>query len=564
MVEWSTSCKDWEKRIVRGEGLIPFDPLFPSAADEGLSTFKLLHLKDIPGHPTYGDVGRKWEFDFVSSIFGACDPETGKRLIKEFFLLIGKKNDKSGGAAGIMMTALILNWRDSAEFVIIAPTVNVANNSFNPARDMVSCDEELQDIMHVQEHYRQITNRNTGATLKVVAADSDTVSGIKATGVLVDELWLLGKKAKSVNMFKEVVGGLTARQEGFVIYLTTQSDEIPAGVFNDKLNYARGVRDGKIEDPAFLPVLYEFPQKMIKEKKHLNPKYFYIANPNLGASVDEDHIIREFKKAEIEGQESMQGFLSKHLNIQIGVSAKSKNWPGAEYWIKCSGDLSLDDLFSRSDVITMGIDGGGLDDILGLSVLGREDETNNWLLWTHAWCHSIALERRKSEASKYRDFEKDGDLTIVEEIGQDIEQVGDIIEKCDRTGLLDRIGVDPVGIGDIVDEAMMREIEHDRIVGIPQGWRLSGAIKTTERKLAEGRIIHPGQKMMNWCVGNARVEPRGNAILITKQVSGTGKIDPLMAVFNSVALMAMNPEGRSKRSVYDGMTTEEIRERIAL
>ena len=42
-------------------------------------------------------------------------------------------------------------------------------------------------------------------------------------------------------------------------------------------------------------------------------------------------------------------------------------------------------------------------------------------------------------------------------------------------------------------------------------------------------------------VSNARVEPKGNAIVITKQASGTAKIDPLMAAFNAVAWMSANP-----------------------
>ena len=557
-MEWSTSCKDWEKRIIAGESLIPFPPLFPDEAEVGLAQFKALRLVDVLNRPTLGEAGRPWIFDFVSSVFGAYDVDAGRRLISEFFLSVAKKNSKSSLAAALMMVCLIRNWRDSAEYLIIAPTVEIASNSFNPARDMVKADPDLSDLMHVQDHLRQITHRGTGATLKIVAADNETVGGKKATGILLDECWLFGKRSNAENMLREACGGLASRPEGFVVWLTTQSDEAPAGVFKQKLDYARGVRDGLINDNSFLPILYEYPESFLKKKKYLDPKYWFVTNPNLGASVDEKFLTREFKKAEESGEGSMQGFLAKHLNVEMGLSLKSQRWAGADFWEEAAGVVTLDLIFERSDCVVIGGDGGGLDDLLGIAVIGRDRETGEWLLWTHAWCHPIALERRKSEAARYKDFAKDGDLTIVDEIGQDIKQFGDIVMRCEEAGLLDRIGVDPVGIGDVVDEIQGRGIEHDRVVGIPQGWRLNGAIKTLERKVAEKSIIHGGQALMAWCVGNARVEPRGNAISITKQASGTGKIDPLMAALDAVALMAMNPEARGGGSVYEDRSGEEI------
>lgn len=552
-MQWSTACPDWEARIVNRQSLVPIPPLFPPVAEQALDVFRELRIVDMPGSPTMGEVSLPWVMDFVGAVFGAYDEEVGRRLINEFFLLISKKNSKSTTAAGIMLTALIVNWRHSAEFLILAPTIEVANNSFHPARDMIKADDELADLLHVQEHIRTITHRVTGATLKVIAADSETVGGKKATGVLIDELWLFGKQPNAENMLREACGGLASRPEGFVIFLSTQSDQPPAGVFRQKLQYARGVRDGRIDDPNLLPVIYEFPERMLKANEHRNPANFHITNPNLGASVDEAFLRREFRKAEEGGEESLRGFFAKHLNVEIGLALRSDRWAGAEYWEEQGVEtgLTLEDLIARCEVIDFGIDGGGLDDLLGLAALGRELHTRKWLLWTHAWAHPSVLERRKSEAPRFRDFERDGHLTIVEHIGEDVSQVAGLVAQVYHAGLLDQVGVDPAGIGAVLDALVEAGVPEEQVIGISQGWRLGGAIKTTERKLAEGTLLHGGQPLMAWCCGNARVEPRGNATLITKQASGTGKIDPLMATFNAVTLMSLNPEARHGTSIYD-------------
>jgi phage terminase large subunit-like protein len=62
---------------------------------------------------------------------------------------------------------------------------------------------------------------------------------------------------------------------------------------------------------------------------------------------------------------------------------------------------------------------------------------------------------------------------------------------------------------------------------------------------------------MKWCVGNAQAETRGHSTHITKQTSGTGKIDPLIAGFIAAKLLELNPERKKAASVYDILAAQK-------
>jgi phage terminase large subunit-like protein len=555
MKQWTTACPDWEDRIITGQSLIPLDPLFPAEAEAALEIFRDLRLVDVADSPTIGEACRPWVFEFVASVFGAYDADLGRRLIRYFLLLVAKKNAKSTLAAGIMVTALCRNWRLSGEFYILAPTKEIADNSFKPARDMVLADVNLRTILHPNDNTRTITHRNTGAFLKVVAADNETVSGKKTIGLLVDELWLFGKRAGAENMLREAAGGLASRPEGFVIYLTTQSDSPPTGVFEQKLNEFRDVRDGKVHDPRSLPVLYEFPKRMLDAKAYEDQENWGITNPNLGASVDLEFLTDQFEKDRRSGRASLNGFFAKHLNVQIGMAMRADGWAGAAVWERgIEVGLTLDAILERSEVVTIGVDGGGLDDLLGVGLIGRERGTKRWLGWAHALISDIGIERRKANIEQYDRFERDGDLTkfvytapVEDRRGAlpiNIQYVADLVGRIRDLGLLAQVGVDAAGIGAIVDALSDIGVSQDAesLDAVRQGIALMGAIKTIEIKLADYSFRHGGSAMLAWCVGNLRVVPTPTAMRVARDESGYGKVDPAMALFNAAHLMALNPQ----------------------
>ncbi|MGX7896883.1 terminase large subunit [Tsuneonella sp. HG222] len=555
---WSTACLDWRERIVAGDSLVPIAPLFPAKADEALAVFCSLQVTDLPqktdgSWPTLGDIVDQDILDLVAAIFGAEDPDSGRRLIREFMLLISKKNGKSTIAAGIMLTALIINWRHNAELLILAPTLEVANNSFGPAVGMVRADPELAALLHVVEHHRLIRHRVTKAELKVVAADSDTSAGKKAGMVLVEELWLFGKKPKSAAMLREATGGTSTREEAFVLYVSTHSDEPPAGVFKSKLAYFRDVRDGVIDDPTSLGVLYEWPEDLLEAEAYLDPEMFHVTNPHIGKAVTREWLQSELRKEQSgDGGEGLQVFLAKHLNVEIGLRLRRDRWAAADFWLDAAEPgLTLDQLLMRCEVAVVGIDGGGRDDLYGLAVAGRERGTSVWLTWAHAWALDLVKERRKDVATQLIGFEADGDLTFVETGSELVRDVASIAVKVKDSGLfpdIGAIGVDSWGMGTLLDalvEAGLFPYDDKtgkgHIAPVRQGVGLTGTIKTVEFKLGDGMLRHDGSNLMAWCVSNARAELRGSNLYISKQLAGAGKIDPLIALLNAVQLLEGGP-----------------------
>jgi phage terminase large subunit-like protein len=516
--------------------------------------FDGLRLPDVPGTPLLADAAGPWFREIVGVVFGSRDPASNLRFIREFFSLVGKGNSKTTYGAALMMVALLMNVRPRAEHLLVGPTQAISDLAFSQAAGMVELDPALRKRFQVREHVKEITDRTNGAKLKIKTFDLDILTGPRPVAVLVDELHLLGRHAATAKVLRQLRGGLEKSTEGFLVFITTQSDQPPSGAFRDELNMARAIRDGRFAG-RMLPILYEFPEVIAHdEHRWQDPALWSMVMPNLGRSLHLDSLIADWDSERSKGPHAIQVWASQHLNIEIGLGLRTDRWRGSEFWER-RGDpsLTLEEILDRCEVVVVGIDGGGLDDLFGLSVLGRERDTKDWLLWSHAWCHRSVLELRKSIAALLTGFEADGDLTIIDDELGDIEAIAAIVEQIKARNLLGAVAVDPAGLGEFVDAMAMIDVtqENKLLIGVGQGYRMMNAIKTAERRLANGTLRHGGSRLMAWCVGNLKIEPTATAIRATKQNAGDAKIDPAMAMFDAVDIMSTNPEALGP-SVYEG------------
>ena len=549
------SCADWSEKLQAGITPIPDIPIDKDEADAAVGLFNSLRVPDILNQPTFGEVGGEWFRDLIRPTFGAIDKTAGERLVGELFLLVPKKNAKTTGAGALGVVWICRNVVPNVEGLIIGPTHDVAETCFGQIKGMIEADPDLAVLFQIQEHKKKITHKLTKATLQVKTFDMKVVTGTIPAFVILDELHLLSLFSFASKVLVQIRGGMITNPMSLLIIITTQSTDPPTGVFKTELSYARGVRDGRItKNVRMLPVLYEFPEEFQRDenKPWMDQRFWPMVLPNLGLSVTLPRLQALYDAASEKGEEDIRQFASQHLNIEIGLALHSERWTGTEFWQGAADSLlTHEELIARCDCIVGGFDGGGLDDLASLCLLGRCRETRNWLAWFHTWAHPDVLRRRKDIAETLETFKKDGDLTIVEDSDplRVFREVTAILVAINDLGLFPEsgaIGFDSQAVSDLTDmfvQAGFTYGDSGQMVAVPQGWKLTAAIKGLELRLKVKTLRHGGRPIMNWVIGNAKSEERGKNIYIEKK-SASAKIDPFMALLNAYSQMACNPVPR--------------------
>ena len=464
-----------------------------------------------------------WQQAIVGNLFGWKRPD-GTRRFREAFIYVPRKSGKSEMAGGLGNLLTFADGEPGAQVYCAAADREQARLVFNAAKTMVQAEPELASRGRV--YTNAIMVEATGSVLKVVSAEAYSKHGVNAHGVIIDEL--------HAQPNRELVDVLTtstaARRQPLIVYITT-ADFDRDSICNEKYDYACKVRDGVIDDPAFLPVIYEAPS----DADWTDPQVWADANPNLGVSVSEEYLERECQRAQ-ETPTYENTFKRLHLNMKTQQDVR---WLSLEQWDACGG-AEIDEADLEGQECYAGLDLSTTTDVSALLLLFQGDDGEVGLLprfWVPA---DNARKRERRDRVPYQTWARQGFIEMTEGNVVDYDVIRRRINELGERFKIREIAIDRWNATQL---AVQLQGDGFEVVTFGQGFRdMSGPTKELEKLVISGKLRHGNHPVLRWMASNVSVGTDAAGNLKPSKKKSTERIDGIVAGIMALGRAILQPQ----------------------
>jgi phage terminase large subunit-like protein len=451
-----------------------------------------------------------WQQAIVANIFGWKRPD-GTRRYREAFVYVPRKNGKSELAGGLGCLLTFADGEPAAHVYCAAADREQARLVFNAARTMVLAEPELAG--RAKLYTNAILVESTGNVLKVVSAEAYTKHGFNAHGVIIDEL--------HAQPNRELVDVLTtstgARRQPLIVHITT-ADFDRESICNEKHQYACKVRDGLVEDPAFLPVIYAAE----RDDDWTDPTVWAKANPNLGVSVSREYLERECRRAK-ETPSYENTFKRLHLNMPTQQDVR---WLALEAWDSC-GSEPVEEAMLHGRHCFAGLDLSTTTDVTAL-VLVLPDDDGGVTLVPRFWIPADSARKRElRDHVPYETWVRQGLIEMTPGNVVDYGVVRSRIQELGQRFPIREIAVDPWNATHLCTQLQGDGFE---VVTFGQGFKdMTAPSKEFEKLVVSRKLRHGGHPVLRWMAANVAVESDAAGNLKPSKKKSTERIDGIVA-----------------------------------
>lgn len=484
-----------------------------SKADEAVNFIEALTLtkSTLSGEPEPFVLLPHWK-KATKAIYGWRRPD-GTRVIRKVFAFTGRKQAKTQWAAGIVCKEFFIGDQANQEIYFGATAVKQAAICYKAVAAMISIEPDLLEVCKITPSLRYIENIENGNEIQVVSADGAKQHGFNPSLVILDELHAWGPPEH--ELYSALTTGSKLRREPLLIMVSTAGSD-PESLCGREYEYACKVRDGKIEDPTYLPVIYEVPKEADWTDKTLWPLALPLLNTGHHKLADYEE---EFLQAQ-QRPEKQNEFRRLYLNQW---TSSVTQWLPLHAWDACAGEPPSDEEL-KSTPCFGGLDLGSSNDFSSFSLCWRLGPRRAFIR-TWAWIQQHGIDERISrDGIPYGHWVERGWLrTTKQGVTVSFEEVfADVLEICRKYGVrsiaYDRWRAEYI-------ERRAAE-EHIEIIRWGQGYQsMSPAIEVFEDLVHNQSLIHEANPAMRWNIDCCQIktDENKNKKLVKPQINQRNK-----------------------------------------
>lgn len=454
-----------------------------------------------------------WQIFILTTVFGWRRRADGGRRFRRVYIEVPRGSGKSMLSSGVALYCLLADHEPGAEVYSFATTRDQAKIVFGDAKVMAEHNPALRERFGLQVLANALYVSSTNSTFQAKSAEGSTLDGLNTHLAVVDEL-----HAHKTRAVYDVVETSLGKRRSSLLWCITTAGFDTSGICYEVRTMCTKVLSRLADDETQFAIIYTIDDGDDWSSMEALEK----ANPNWGVSVRPEVITSLLQKAKTLPS-AINNFKTKHLDVWC--SARSA-WLDMRAWKRCeTTGLELSDFEGQPCFI--GLDIGSKSDLTVKTYLFpvEEDGKDKYALFCECWLPSKAIET--STNSQYSGWVRSGYIQETDGAMTDLNVIEDSIREDLSRFDVQAITYDPWQATQIAtslsDEgAPMLECRFTV-------QNVSDPMKTLEALVIDGRIVHDGNPVMAWMMGNveARIDAKDN--IFPRKERHENKIDGAVA-----------------------------------
>lgn len=454
-----------------------------------------------------------WQIFILTTVFGWRRRADGGRRFRRAYIEVPRGSGKSTLSSGVALYCLLADREPGAEVYSFATTRDQAKIVFGDAKVMAEHNPALRERFGLQVLANALYVSSTNSTFQAKSAEGSTLDGLNTHLAIVDEL-----HAHKTRAVYDVVETSLGKRRSSLLWCITTAGFDTSGICYEVRTMSTKVLLRMAEDETQFGIIYTIDEGDDWSSMEALEK----ANPNWGVSVRPEVITSLLQKAKTLPS-AINNFKTKHLDVWC--SARSA-WLDMRAWKRCeTTGLELSDFEGQPCFI--GLDIGSKSDLTVKTYLFpfEEDGKDKYALFCECWLPSKAIET--STNSQYSGWVRSGYIQETDGAMTDLNVIEDSIREDLSRFDVQAITYDPWQATQLAtslsDEgAPMLECRFTV-------QNVSDPMKTLEALVIDGRIVHDGNPVMAWMMGNveARIDAKDN--IFPRKERHENKIDGAVA-----------------------------------